>query len=553
MTDSTGNNSMPLRSLLLLLLTGILAFTACSRPIDQAARTIPRNSVAEFELSCDKSFENPFFEVLAEAVFTGPEGRPIVRVDGFYDGGTLWKFRFVPRVEGTWNVSLGLKSQGRRIAAGREWFRCRGQAGKGFLERSPANPYRLQYGDGTPYYAVGIQPCGAAEEGLDGPLAGHGQWRSVPMDTYLQAFQGAANLFRIQLGQGTRAGCAREVMTKALGVYRYDLEACKLLDDTYRMLGQYGFSTILILFQDMSLWQTDSTLFGTNKDLEGWKNIHNEKAMAPVKHFLRYAIARWAAYTDIWELFNEDSYTPDDWLEPIAAYVRGLDPYGHLLTTNYERPRAAWADVVTAHMYMAIPAWETEGQLTREFARLKSFGKPVMFTEFGNKGWLSNRDPDKWRIAVWTAFMNESSMLFWSMGGIQTVPDPLRRGGNANAYLGPEDRRYFRNFAAFAHNLPAGLRPALVGSGGGLDPLNRYALSDGKLSVLYVQHRTGHDSAVAADIFLWTGPGEFEVRWFDPRGGEWSGTESKAAEGEVLRLRSPEVTQDLAAKIVKVE
>ena len=553
MLHTSGFCTALLRLLLSSLLPGLLLFSACSYAAERPVRTIPRNSVIEFELSCDKPFENPFLEVQAAAVFTGPEGSPVVRVDGFYDGGALWKFRFVPRVEGTWQVSLSLMNQGRTVAESREWFRCQGQAGKGFLERSPANPYRLQYGDGTPFYAVGIQPCGAAEEGLDGPPAGHGQWRSVPMDTFLQAFQGAANLFRIQLGQGTRAGCAREVMTRELGPYRYNLEACQLLDRTYSLLGQYGFSTILILFQDMSLWQTDNTLFGTNKDLEGWKNIHNEQAVAPVKHYLRYAIARWAAYTDIWELFNEDSYTPDDWREPIAAYVRGLDPYGHLLTTNYERPRAAWADVVTAHMYMAIPAWETEGQLTREFARLKSFGKPVMFTEFGNKGWLSNRDPDKWRIAVWTAFMNESSMLFWSMSGIQTVPDTLRRGGNANAYLGPEDRRYFRNFAAFAQDLTTDLRPAMVGYGGGIDPLNRYALSNGRLSVLYLQHRTGHDSAVAVDIFLWSGPGEFEVRWFDPRSGEWSGPERRATEGEVLRLRSPEVSQDMAAKIVKVD
>lgn len=538
--------------ILLLICSLVLPVLLSCKAEVSAPRTVPRWGVAEFELSYDAPLENPFTEVEAEAVFTAPEGLEMIRVEGFYDGGSLWKFRFVPRAHGTWKAELKLTRNGREVAEASEWFNCRGDEGHGFLEHSPANPYRLQYEDGTPFYSVGIQPCGHAGAGLDGPLRGEGEWRTLDMDTYLQAFHGAANLFRIQLGTGTRAGCAREIMTDALGLYRYNLDACRLLDDTFTLLGKYGFATILIPFQDMSLWHTDSTIFGTNKDVKGWKNIRNTEAVEPVRHYIRYLVARYAAYTDIWELFNEDVYTPDDWLAEIAAFVKSLDPYGHLVTTNYERPLAAWNDIVTAHGYMSIPAWEVEQHLSKQYARLKSFGKPVMYTEFGNKGTLSNRDPVKWRIAVWTAFMNESSMLFWSMGGILLPEAPEGRGGNANAYLGPEARASFRHFLNFVRGLPIDMRPVMVGYPG-RNQLNKYALSNGEITVLYLNHYSGHDSSTSGGIYVMTGPGEFEISWFDPSTGETVGTERAETESYTLIFPSPDVTTDMAAKIKLVK
>ena len=538
---------------LLLISSLIVVFLLCCKAEDSPLSTVPRWGVAEFELSYQEPLENPFVEVQAEAVFTAPEGKEMIRVEGFYDGDTMWRFRFVPRVQGIWKADLALKRNGREVASAREWFDCKGEKGRGFLEQSALNPYRLQYEDGTPFYSVGIQPCGHAGAGLDGPLRGQGDWRTVDMDTYLQAFHGAANLFRIQLGTGTRAGCAREIMTDELGLYRYNLDACRLLDETFTLLGKYGFATILIPFQDMSLWHTDSTVFGTNKDVQGWKNIRNTEAVEPVRHYLRYLIARYAAYTDIWELFNEDVYTPDDWLAEIASFVKSLDPYSHLITTNYERPLAAWNDIVTAHAYMGTPAWEVDGYLAKEFARLKSFNKPVMYTEFGNQGTLSNRDPVKWRIAVWTAFINESSMLFWSMGGILLPEAPEGRGGNANAYLGPEAREYFRHFLNFVRDLPLDLRPAMIGYSDARDRLRRYALSNGKLAVIYLQQYGGHERPTSGGVYVMTGPGEFEIRWYDPSTGKIVKTERAETDSYTLIFPSPEITTDMAAIIRRIE
>ncbi len=541
-----------LSRLLVLILPLCLALSCGfdSLPVELG---VGRNGVAELALHYSAPLSNPFADIEATATFSHPGSGRRSHVDGFYDGDSTWRFRFSPDAEGLWTAELRLKRDCRTVAYNRVGIRCDGEdplRSRGFLQVNQDNPYRLAFEDGSPFYAVGIQPCGAAGAGLDGPLRAEGPWRTLPMDRYLDEMQGAANLFRIQLGTGTRKGCAREIMTDSLGLYRYNLEACTLLDETYRLLGQRGFATILIPFQDMSLWAEDSTVFGTNRTMEGWKDRSNRESMAAIKHYLRYIIARYAVYTDIWEFFNEDVYTPDEWLEEVAGFVRERDPYAHLMTTNYERPYAGWCDLVTPHLYVRVPANETGFILGRQFARLKSWGKPVLFTEFGNKGTLSNRDPDKWRVAVWISFMHESAVTFWSMGGIVTLP--RTDAGNANAYLGREARSYFRNFHTFTKDLPADMRPAMSGYNQG-DGVARYALSNGNTSVLYLHHYATYDSATRSGIYLWSWPGTFEVRWYDPSSGEWVHTETIQSRGNALVFESREFTEDLAALITRID
>lgn len=537
-------------TLLTLSFCLILCCGSASPPVEL---DVGRNGVAEMSLYYSAPLDNPFTDIAATATFNHPGSGRRARVDGFFDGDSTWRFRFSPNMEGLWTAELSLKRDSESVAYKRVGIKCEGEdplRSRGFLRLNPDNPYRLAFEDGGPFYAVGIQPCGAAGAGLDGPLRGEGPWSTLPMDQYLDEMQGAANLFRIQLGTGTRKGCAREIMTDTLGFYRYELDACALLDETYRLLDERDFTTILIPFQDMSLWGTDTTVFGPNKTMDGWKDRSNRELMDAIKHYVRYIVARYAVYTDIWEIFNEDVYTPDEWLEEIAEFIKELDPYDHLMTTSYERPYADWCDLVTPHLYVRIPANETSLILGRQYARHKSWGKPVLFTEFGNKGTISNRDPDKWRLAVWVSFMHESAVTFWSMGGIVTIPH--KQSGNANTYLGREARSYFRNFHAFVKDLPADMRPAMSGPDQG-DGVERYALSNGTTSVLYFHHYDTYDTATSCGTYFWSWPGTFLVRWYDPSSGEWIHTETVESKGNVIRIESQEFTEDLAAVFTRID
>ena len=530
-----------------ILIESIFTGSRAAVPPEEEELEVPRWGVAEFDIHYDAEVENPFLELEASGEFSGPEGL-LMHVGGFYDGAQVWKVRFSPPAHGNWEARLRLTHRGKTVADRSISFICRGDEGNGFLRISAENSYRFESENGKPFYPLGIQTCGHQRAGMDGPPRGQGDWRVVDIETFLDAHRNGANLFRIQLGAGTSAGCARQIITRVEGLYRYDLEAARELDLTFRQARSRGFATILIPFQDMSLWGVDTTVFGTTIDLEGWKNVGNTQALEPVLHYLRYLVSRYAVFTDIWEIFNEDAFTPLEWLREIAAYLRMLDPYHHLITTNYERPGEPWCDLVTPHEYMWMPANEVDAHLNKEFARFKSFGKPVLYTEFGNQGDLSNRDPVKWRIAVWSAFMNESAILFWSMGGI-LLDEKLGRRGNANAYLGPEARAYFRHFQDFVRDLPVTLRPTMIGYGEKKDYLRRYALSNGELSILYLHNYKDHAVETSGDIYLWTGPGTFLVTWIDPATGEVVGSQEESTRSHAIVFSSPPVKIDLAARI----
>lgn len=499
--------------------------------------------------------QDPFADFEVSALFVAP-GRAEYQVEGFYDAGNGWLVRFLPPSPGRWRFTVNVNhSEKHSVHSG--VIDCKGAPHKGFLRISKKNHFRLEWENGVPFYPIGIQPGSQGPRvGLDGGQRdrqhGRGRGSSADFKTYLAEFQGKANLFRIQLGQGTSAGCAQQILTVRDGRIVYDIEQARILDNAVRELRAHGFAVIIIPFQDMSLWGYGDGAFGHNRDLDGWKNIKNENAVRPVKQYLRYLIARYAAQTDIWEIFNEDSFTSNEWLRDIAHYIRSLDPYGHIVTTNYERPTEDWCELVNPHEYMWMDASEVDAHLTKEIARFKSFGKPVVYTEFGNQGTLSNRDPVKWRIAVWTAFMNEAAILFWHMGGGITSPRPQARG-NANAYLGPEAREYFRVLQDFTRDVPVTLRPAFNGYAGPGEFVRRYALSDGKMTLLYVHHYRDQQKPIRADVFVWTGPGEFDVTWIDPATGNTVATEKTAANGQVCRLKTPDVAIDIAAKIIRAD
>jgi len=515
---------------------------------DSAEQVVGRYEVFEVTLTADKPVADPFRDVKVAAEFVSPRGRK-VEVAGFYYGEGKWKVRFAPDRVGVWSFTARLKGpDGEKTVSGK--FRCVRSERHGFLRISKVNPYRLQYEDGTPFYPIGAQTCGLFNPGFDGPEPG-GEWRHVDLETWCKAFQGAVNLFRLQFGVGTKAGCAL-VLVKAVkdGRLEYDLELAAKIDEACRTLRRYGFSLILIPFQDMSLWGHSKTAFGWTRDTRKYKSLSAPNLPLQAE-YLRYLVARYGCFVDIWEIFNEDSYAPDDYLAYLASVIRGADPYDHIITTNYERPLAPWCELVTPHEYMGIPANQVDVYLAKEFARFKSFGKPVLYTEFGNQGSLPNYDPIKWRVATWTAFMNESGILFWCMSGRKVTG--VRRG-NSNAYLGPETRKYFRVLQDFVRDLPIDMRPVPAGYTEQTD-IRTYGLSNRKVTVVYVHHYADYSKPFQLPYRLQvaTWPGRFKVRWIDPATGETVKQYTVVTRQIYSLLKVPPVKVDLACRIDRVE
>ncbi|HUV38531.1 MAG TPA: hypothetical protein VMY39_02910, partial [Planctomycetota bacterium] len=350
-------------------------------------------------------------------------------------------------------------------------------------------------------------------------------------------------------------GMSHIILVGDKGLDRYDVEAAATLDECYRLYHRFNVSQMLIFYQDMSLWGGGGgqSCFGHILDTVNYKNV-NAANLPMQEKYLKYVVARYGAFVDIWELFNEDSYAPNDYLARLAKVVRDADPYDHPVTTNYERPDQPWCEVVCPHEYVSIPAEAVDGHLVNEFGRLKAWGKPVQYTEFGNKRNFSNYDPVKWRVVTWTCYVNEVGMLFWSMSGNKTVPADRNKPGNANTYLGPETRKSFRVLMDFVRDLPVDMRPVTLINPNHNRDVRVGGLGNGDLFCLYVHHWTSHETTVNPEPFLlWTGPGRFHVMWMDPATGDVLREYESGTEQNVMPLSVPPVKIDVACRMRRLK
>jgi len=366
--------------------------------------------------------------------------------------------------------------------------------------------------------------------------------------------QGGVNLVRWQLGAGTTDGCALPLISVGGRADLYDLKLAQTMDDLLKLQKAHGLSHIMVPMQDMSLWQDKPTSFGATRQIEGYKSLAAEN-LPLQEQYLRYVVARFGCFVDIWEMFNEDLCAPNDYLAHLAQIVRRVDPYDHIVTTNYPRPQEDWCEIICPHKYFRIPAGGVDVYLAKEIGRWKSYGKPVQYTEGGNKGWLSNYDPHKWRVAYWTAFMNESGMLVWSMSGRKTDPRVNRGGGNANAYIGPETRQAFRVLNEFTRNLPVDMRPTDTGRTEEHDKVRTYGLSNGKTTVIYAHHFAYRKLPLSANtkLVVETGPGNFTVKWINPADGKMIASERCESAGLVQRVQLPRFRIDAACRIDRID
>ncbi|MDZ4721542.1 MAG: DUF5060 domain-containing protein [Roseiflexaceae bacterium] len=67
-------------------------------------QVIPKWSRFEVALISQQAYENPFQDADLKATFVSPSNQR-VEVDGFWDGGNIWRIRFAPTELGSWEYS----------------------------------------------------------------------------------------------------------------------------------------------------------------------------------------------------------------------------------------------------------------------------------------------------------------------------------------------------------------------------------------------------------------------------------------------------------------
>ncbi len=161
----------------------------------------------------------------------------------------------------------------------------------------------------------------------------------------------------------------------------------------------------------------------------GWLNSAEDfftdpKAIRLCKAYLRYIVARYSAYPDIfgWEIFNEVQWSDAahnnhwskiaKWHKIMADYIRSIDPYHHPITSSSDLPAVVNAplDYLNDHGYPAS-VW------TMLLAHPAKTKRPLFYAEVGPNSGTDDESTDRKAVrdGIWGGIIanDAASGKFW--------------------------------------------------------------------------------------------------------------------------------------------
>jgi len=403
---------------------------------------------------------NPFVGVEFSAVFR--QGPRTVEAAGFYDGDGIFKVRFMPDREGVWTY---VTQSNRAALDGQEGrFVCAAPAPGNHGPVRVRNQYHFGYEDGAPFYPFGTTiyewPFQSDErrqqtiETLKSSPFNKARFLVVPpwRASYVEG-PGALDRYPF-------VGNSKENWDFS----RFDPEYFRRLETCVEQLRDLGIEADMILFRpyDHGKWGFDTTDAATNE------------------RFVRYVVARFAAYRNVWwSLANENSFirhlTDADW-DHLFQVVREADPHDHLRSIHnagriYDH-RQPWVTHVSLQYYMAVRALGVS-PLLRDLYR-----KPIVHDEINYEGTIAKR---------WGQLTGEEMVYrFWSavIGGAYATHGETRVEPDGDGWISRGGRLQGLSPARIA------FLKEIVASGpaDGLNPIDQYYENNmaGKLGQYYL-------------------------------------------------------------------
>jgi len=475
---------------------------------------------------------NPWEDVRLDVTLVSP-ARRTVRIEGFYTGGSTWKFRFSPSRTGRWRWRAVIRQGGRRKAFSGAFHVVRGNS-PGFVRPSPYNRFRWTFSDRSPYYPLGIGDCIQDGDGSGSPLdnwgldggfrtPGDNEGTTAGIDKYFSAYQAAGvNLFRWSVDNCSFA----LAQTIDPAGNRYLVQEGRWGDTLVRKLRQYGFRVYMVVFGSNVPFAQDPT----------------GPQLAAVDRYVKYVVDRYGPYVDFWELMNEASASTA-WYDQVAGYLRRIDPYHHPISTSYERPDLPVIDIDSPHWYESEAEGDSDAVTAQHFAGWKAAGKPVIVGEQGNAG--QNWDPvsaTRMRVRAWTAFFVEGSLIFWNSSFAKDYKNPT----TANIYLGPEERGYLRVLTGFTTGFDPRARMASV-SVSDTGAARGYALRGPRQYALYLHATSGQDSPTSGLTVRIDPATRGTAQWVSPATGDVLATRRVDSGAQTLEV--PAFTTDVALRV----
>ena len=369
-----------------------------------------------FELSMKGLLKgNPFNDVKLSAKFS--KDGDTVSVKGFYDGSGIYRLRFMPSKEGTWNyiTSSNIKELNNK---------------KGSLICTPAlkdnhgpvavkDTFNFAYADGTPHYSFGTTCYGWVHQGdslgdITIKTLSKGYFNKIRMCIFPKSYDWNNNEPKYYPFEGTPL--------KNWDFSKLNPVFFRNIEKRIRQLDSLGIQADLIVFHPYDRWGF-STLNRTTED-----------------QYIEYIIARFSAYKNVWwSMANEYDFmkekTLSDWDYYISKFAM-TDVFHHLIGIHngsriydHTNPLLTHASIQGEDTYRA-----------KEYRR--KYKKPVVFDECRYEGTIpwswGNLTPESLTEKFWRGVTNggyvghgetyvtekpirlpeqSADILWWSKGG----------------------------------------------------------------------------------------------------------------------------------------
>lgn len=318
-----------------------------------------------------------------EVDFLGAGGRKFRRM-GYYVGDGKFAATLVAPVPGEYRPVFSLN--GKEVPQGERTFAVRERLPHGFIG---LNGRRFAWSDGTPYFPIGYD---------------YG-WRQIPNESVAQGMKKmgkqGANWSRIWAnywdeknpywpakGQTLAPG---ELLQGPLQTWDGIIAAAESADVHFQfVLFHHG----AVSTTTDSNWRDHPWNAANGGFLKDPADFFSDpEAKRRTKIWLRYAVARYAHSPAVmaWELFNEvqwvDAIKKEPsrvgdvaaWHKEMADYVRGIDPYHHLITSSS-------SESLDSHVFDAVDYMQPHTYPVNVLASIGGYrfeGKPGFFGEFG--------------------------------------------------------------------------------------------------------------------------------------------------------------------------
>lgn len=409
-----------LTALLILVVLGLLRPAVAEGPVaSPAPATVER--WGRFELALPgPTAGNPFLDVRWSARFR--QDGTSVDVPGFYDGDGLFRVRFMPERTGEWQYETEGNVPELTGRTGRFTVTDPGPGNHGPVR--VAHTFHFAYADGTPYRQLGTT-CYV--------------WTHQPEELQEQTLRTLAgapfNKIRFCVFPKRYAWNTNEPV-------RYPFEGAPGRFDLTRFRPDFfrHFERRVADLQKLGIEADIILLHPYDRGAWGFDRMRAEED----DRYLRYVIARLAAYRNVWwSLANEYDFmkekTEADWLR-IGQVVAGSDSYHHLLGIhngtllfNHTLPWITHASIQNGS------AVEDAGRavLYRDVYR-----KPVVFDEVKYEGNIPSRwgqlSAEEMVHRFWEGtvagtyvghgetYLSPDDILWWSKGGVLKGESPAR-------------------------------------------------------------------------------------------------------------------------------